>query len=215
MESYWQIKTTELFDLDQTIAKDIFLSYTFPWEVLSSLKDKIRFIVAALNQSEYREVAKEAWVHKSCKIAKSAMIEGPCLIGQNTEIRHGAYIRGSVIIGENCIIGNSTEVKNSILFNKVKASHFNYIGDSIVGYSSHLGAGAIFSNLRVDKLEVSIKLPTNIIETGLKKFGAAVGDFVELGCNCVLNPGTIIGKNCRIAPLMSLKGVIQSGSTIK
>lgn len=215
MESNTQIEIADLLDLDHTIAKDLFVSVTYPWEVLIDLDIKIVYVATKFNQVGYRKLSENVWTHESCKIAKSAVIEGPGIIGQNTEIRHGAYIRGPVIIGDNCVIGNSTEIKNSILFNNVQAPHFNYIGDSILGYHSHLGAGAILSNLRLDKQKIRITLPDTIIETDLTKLGAVVGNFVEIGCNCVLNPGTIIGPFCMISPLSCVKGVVPPNSVIK
>lgn len=215
MESETKIGITKLFNLDQTLARDLFISVNYPWEILSGLEHKIAGIIATLNQVEYEKVAEDIWIHKSCKISKSAGIDGACIIGKGTEIRNGAYLRGPVIIGDNCIVGNSTEVKNSILFNGVQAAHFNYIGDSILGYRSHLGAGTILSNLRLDKREIRINLCDKIIDTGLRKLGAIIGDFVEVGCNCVINPGTIVGAYCRIFPLRSIKGVISQNSIIR
>lgn len=215
MNSKIQIEIADLLDLEHTIAKYLFVSVTYPWEVLYGLGEKVVCIAATINHDEYRKVSENIWIHKSCKIAKSAVIEGPCIIGQNTEIRHGAYIRGPAIIGDNCVIGNSTEIKNSILFNNVQAPHFNYVGDSILGYHSHLGAGAILSNLRLDKQKIRITLSGKIIETGLTKLVAVVGNFVEIGCNCVLNPGTIIGPFCLILPLSCVKDVVPPNSVIK
>lgn len=215
MGSDAQRKTAQLFDLDQTIARSLFVSVNYPWEILSELKYKITGIAATLNQMGYEKVSGDIWLHESCKISKSAVIDGACIIGKGTEIRKGAYIRGPVIIGDDCIVGNSTEVKNSILFNGVQAAHFNYIGDSILGYCSHLGAGTILSNLRLDKSEIQINFGDKIIDTGLKKLGAIIGDFVEIGCNCVVNPGTIVGSYCRILPLLSIKGVIPKNSVIR
>ena len=183
-----------LYDLDKTIAKDLMKQYTYPWEVLAHIKDYIQKIGKTLNEEEYNKTGDNIWIHKTAKVFPSAYIGENTIIGANTEIRHCAFIRGNAIIGENAVVGNSTELKNVILFNNVQVPHYNYIGDSILGYKSHMGAGAITSNVKSDKKLVNIKTKNEVIETGIKKVGAMVGDNVEVGCGSVLNPGTIIGK---------------------
>ena len=203
-------KYDELFNLEKTIAKDLFERVDNPWEVLPSIKDYILEIIPSLG-NDYIKLKDDAYVHKSVKINPSAYIEGPTIICEGTEIRHNAYIRGSVIIGKNCVIGNSTEVKNSILFDGVNCPHFNYMGDSVLGENAHTGAGVILSNVRSDKKNVRVES----IETNLRKMGAIVGANVEIGCNSVVCPGTIIGGNTSIYPLTMVKGVIPSNSIVK
>ena len=203
-------KYDELFDLEKTIAKDLFEKVDNSWEVLPLIKDYILEIIPSLG-SDYIKLKEDVYVHKSVKIDPSAYIEGPTIICEGTEVRHNAYIRGSVIIGKNCVIGNSTEVKNSILFDGVKCPHFNYIGDSVLGENAHTGAGVIFSNVRNDKKNVRVEST----ETNLKKMGAIVGSNAEIGCNSVVCPGTIIGGNTSIYPLTMVKGVIPSNSIVK
>lgn len=203
-------KYDELFDLEKTIAKDLFEKVNNPWEVLPLIKDYILEIIPSLGEN-YNKLKEGVYVHKSVKINPSAYIEGPTIICEGTEIRHNAYIRGSVIIGKNCVIGNSTEVKNSILFDGVNCPHFNYVGDSVVGENAHTGAGVILSNVRSDKKNVRVES----IETNLRKMGAIVGANVEIGCNSVVCPGTIIGGNTSIYPLTMVKGVIPSNSIVK
>ena len=203
-------KYDELFNLEKTIAKDLFEKVNNPWEVLPLIKDYILEIIPSLGE-DYNKLKEGVYVHKSVKINPSAYIEGPTIICEGTEIRHNAYIRGFVIIGKNCVIGNSTEVKNSILFDGVNCPHFNYVGDSVLGENSHTGAGVILSNVRSDKKNVRVES----IETNLRKMGAIVGANVEIGCNSVVCPGTIIGGNTSIYPLTMVKGVIPSNSIVK
>ena len=203
-------KYDELFNLEKTIAKDLFERVDNPWEVLPSIKDYILEIISSLGE-DYIKLKEDVYVHKSVKINPSAYIEGPTIICEGTEIRHNAYIRGSVIIGKNCVIGNSTEVKNSILFDDVNCPHFNYVGDSVLGENAHTGAGVILSNVRSDKKNVKVES----IKTNLRKMGAIVGSNAEIGCNSVVCPGTIIGKNTSIYPLTMVKGVIPSNSIVK
>lgn len=203
-------KYDELFDLEKTIAKDLFEKVDNSWEVLPLIKDYILEIIPSLGE-DYNKLKEGVYVHKSVKINPSAYIEGPTIICEGTEIRHNAYIRGFVIIGKNCVIGNSTEVKNSILFDGVNCPHFNYVGDSVLGENSHTGAGVILSNVRSDKKNVRVES----IETNLRKMGAIVGANVEIGCNSVVCPGTIIGGNTSIYPLTMVKGVIPSNSIVK
>ena len=209
------IKTQELFSLDKTIAGEFLASYDYPWLALKDIKSFIIRVGNELDKNQFSEISPQVWIHKDALIAPTAYIGSPCIIGKGTEVRHCAFIRGSALIGEGCVIGNSTEVKNSVIFDCVQVPHFNYVGDSILGYKSHLGAGAVTSNIKSDKSLVRIKYGEEIIETGLKKFGAIVGDGVEVGCNSVLNPGTVIGKNTNIYPLSRVRGVIKANSIYK
>lgn len=204
-----------LYNLDETIAKDIFEGCLYPWEVLPKIKDFIINLGESLNKEEYDKVGENIWIAKSAKVAESAYINGPTIIGKNAEVRHCAFIRGNAIVGENAVVGNSTELKNVILFNNVQVPHYNYVGDSILGYKSHMGAGSITSNVKSDKKLVIVKSEDEKIETGLKKFGAMLGDNVEVGCGSVLNPGTVIGKNTNIYPLSSVRGVVKENSIYK
>ncbi len=209
------IKINDLYSLDQTIAKKAFEGVTFPWEVLPKISDFIIELGKTLNKEEYEEIAENVWVAKSAKIAPTASITGPVIIDKNAEVRHCAFIRGKAIVGENCVVGNSTELKNVILFNNVQVPHYNYVGDSILGYKSHMGAGSITSNVKSDKKLVVVKNGDEKIETGLKKFGAMIGDYVEVGCGSILNPGTVIGKNSNIYPLSSVREVVAPNSIYK
>ena len=210
-----QIKVEKLFDLEQTIAKEIFQGVTYPWEVLSRIKSYILELGRSLSEEEYNKVGDDIWIAKSAEVADNASINGPAIVGPNTEVRHCAYIRGNVIIGENCVVGNSTELKNVLLFNCVQVPHYNYVGDSILGYKAHMGAGSITSNVKSDKGLVVVKTATEKLETGLKKFGAMIGDGVEIGCNAVLNPGCVIGRNSNIYPVVSVRGIVPEGSIYK
>lgn len=212
---YDQIKNKALFNLDETIAKDIFEDVTFPWEVLPLIKDFIKTLGESLSEEEYEHPAEDIWIAKTASVAKTASISGPCIIGKNTEVRHCAFIRGSAIVGENCVVGNSTELKNVLLFNNVQVPHYNYVGDSILGYKSHMGAGSITSNVKSDKTKVSIRYQGDMVHTGLKKMGAILGNYVEVGCNSVLNPGSIIGSNTTIYPVSMVRGFIPKGSIYK
>ncbi len=209
------IKTCELFNLENTLAKDYLAAYEYPWQALKGIKDFITETGCRLDKNEFTEISPQVWIHKEAVIAPTAFIGAPCIIGKDTEVRHCAFIRGSALIGERCVIGNSTEVKNAIIFNCVQVPHYNYVGDSILGYKSHLGAGSVTSNVKSDKSLVKVKTDGESIETGLKKFGAMVGDGVEVGCNSVLNPGTVIGKNTNIYPLSRVRGVIKENSIYK
>ncbi len=205
----------ELYDLDHTIAKDYLSQFTYPWEALPGIKEAIIELGKKLPKEEYDEISENVWVHKTATIFPSAYIGAPCIIGKNTEVRHCAFIRGSALIGEDCVVGNSCELKNVILFDHVQTPHYNYVGDSILGYYSHMGAGSITSNVKSDKELVVVKGEDNHIETGLKKFGAMLGDYVEVGCNSVLNPGSVIGKNTRIYPTSCVRGMIRANSIFK
>lgn len=212
---YENLKNKNLYNLDETIAKDIFKDVEFPWEVLPLIKDFIIPLGESLPKEEYEEKEEHIWIAKSAKIYPTATILAPCVIGKNTEVRPGAFIRGNAIIGEGCVVGNSTELKNVILFNNVQVPHYNYVGDSILGYKSHMGAGSITSNVKSDKTNVTIRYEGDIIKTGLKKMGAILGDYVEVGCGTVMNPGTIVGSNTNIYPLSMTRGYIPRRSIYK
>ena len=210
-----ECKIKNLYNLEQTIAKDIFTGVTYPWEVLPKIEKFIINLGKTLDKDEYEEKGENIWIAKSAKVAPTAYIAGPAIIGKNAEIRHCAFVRGKAIVGEGAVVGNSTELKNVILFNKVQVPHYNYVGDSILGYKSHMGAGSITSNVKSDKKLVIVKNDKEQIETGLKKFGAMLGDEVEVGCGSVLNPGTVIGKHTNIYPLSSVRGVVPEHSIYK
>ena len=205
----------ENYSLDQTIAKDIFNGVTYPWEVLPKISSFILELGATLSEDEYEKHGENVWVAKSAKVAPTAFINGPAIIGKDAEVRHCAFIRGNAIVGEGAVVGNSTELKNVVLFNKVQVPHYNYVGDSVLGYKSHMGAGSICSNVKSDKKLVVVKDSDEKIETGLKKFGAMLGDHVEVGCGSVLNPGTVIGRNTNIYPLSPVRGCIPADSIYK
>ena len=209
------MKTTELFSLENTIAKSLLEKHEYPWQALSDIKEFTVCLGKSLNKEIYDEISENVWIAKSAKIFSSAHISPPCINDECSEIRHCAFIRGGAIIGKNCVVGNSTELKNCIIFDSVQIPHYNYVGDSILGYHSHLGAGAITSNVKSDKSLVSVRKNNSIIETGLKKFGAMVGDYSEIGCNSVLCPGTVIGKNCIVYPLSLVRGCIDENSIFK
>jgi len=210
-----ECRIENLYNLEQTIAKDIFEGVTYPWEVLPKIEEFIISLGKTLDKNEYEEKGENIWIAKSAKVAPTAYIAGPAIIGKNAEIRHCAFIRGKAIVGEGAVVGNSTELKNVILFNKVQVPHYNYVGDSILGYKSHMGAGSITSNVKSDKKLVIVKNGKEQIETGLKKFGAMLGDEVEVGCGSVLNPGTVVGKHTNIYPLSSIRGVVPEHSIYK
>ena len=203
----------DLFDLGHTLAKDYLAQFTYPWEALAGIKDFILTLGPTLE--DYDEVSPQVWVHKTAAVAPSAYLGGPCIIGPETEVRHCAFIRGSALVGANCVVGNSVELKNVILFDNVQVPHYNYVGDSILGYKSHMGAGSLTSNVKSDKTLVVVKNGSEQIETGLKKFGAMLGDFVEVGCNSVLNPGTVIGRHTNIYPTSCVRGVVPENSIWK
>ena len=209
------LKTNELYDLSHTMAKELLTECEYPWLALPKIKEFILALGKTLSPDEYDLVGEDVWIAKSAKIAPSATVNGPAIIGADTELRTGAFIRGSVIVGCGCVVGNSCELKNAILFDSVQVPHFNYIGDSILGYKSHTGAGAITSNVKSDKTLVKVRSEDGAIETGLKKFGAMLGDYVEVGCNSVLNPGTVVGRNTNISPLSSVRGTVPPNSIFK
>ncbi len=210
-----ECKIKNLYNLEETIAKELLESVTYPWEALPKIEEFILKIGEKLDKEKYEQKGENIWIAKSAKIAPTAYINGPAIIGENAEVRHCAFIRGKAIVGEGAVVGNSTELKNVILFNKVQVPHYNYVGDSILGYKSHMGAGSITSNVKSDKKLVIVKNGKETIETGLKKFGAMLGDNVEVGCGSVLNPGTVIGSNTNIYPLSSVRGVIPKSSIYK
>ena len=209
------MQTENYLDLSKTIASEIFSGLTYPWEALPKIKDFILNLGPKLPKDEFEEIKENVWVSKEAVIADSAFIAGPTIICKGTEIRHCAFIRGSVIVGENCVVGNSTALKNAILFNNVQVPHFNYIGDSILGFKAHFGAGSIVSNVKSDKSNVSVLINGNKTDTGLRKFGAIVADYVEIGCNAVLNPGTIIGRNSNVYPTSMVRGIIGENMIFK
>lgn len=204
-----------LYNLNETIAAEIFEGCIFPWEVLPKIGDFIVALGNTLSEDEYEKKGDCIWIAKSAEVFESAYINGPCIIGKEAQVRHCAFIRGNAIVGEGAVVGNSTELKNVILFNKVQVPHYNYVGDSILGYKAHMGAGSITSNVKSDKKLIVIKGADTPVETGLKKIGAFLGDEVEIGCGSVLNPGTIIGKQSNIYPLSSVRGFVQAGSIYK
>ena len=212
-----KIKITNLYDLEKTIAVDLFEGKTYPWELLAEIGDFIVAFGKRLDPSVYEERSEHVWVAKSAKVFDSAYLGAPCIIDEEAEVRQCAFIRGNAIVGKGAVVGNSTELKNVILFDKVQVPHYNYVGDSILGYRAHMGAGSITSNVKSDKTLVIVKdrLHSREIETGLKKFGAMLGDYVEVGCNSVLNPGTVIGRNSNVYPLSSVRGVIPEGHIFK
>ena len=210
-----EMTVKEMYTLEETIAKDLFEGVTYPWEVLPKISSFILELGASLPEEEYEKRGENVWVARSAKVAPTAFIGGPAIIGKDAEVRHCAFIRGNAIVGEGAVVGNSTELKNVVLFNKVQVPHYNYVGDSVLGYKSHMGAGSICSNVKSDKKLVVVKDGDEKIETGLKKFGAMLGDHVEVGCGSVLNPGTVIGRNTNIYPLSPVRGCIPADSIYK
>ena len=208
------LKTKQLFDLNHTLAGNYLAGFDYPWQALKGIKDLILNLGPVLGE-EYNEVSPAVWVHNTATVAPTAYLGAPCIIGAGTEIRHCAFVRGSALVGENCVVGNSVELKNVILFDSVQVPHYNYVGDSILGYKSHMGAGAVTSNVKSDKTLVTVKDGNERIETGLKKFGAMLGDHVEVGCNSVLNPGTVIGRNSNVYPTSCVRGVVPENSIWK
>lgn len=214
-ETVKQVTIKELYDLTETAAKPLLESVTYPWEALPKIKDFIIELGNSLDPEEYEKRGENIWIHKSATVFDSAYIAGPCIIGKDTEVRQCAFIRGSALVGDNCVVGNSTELKNVIIFNNVQVPHYNYVGDSILGFHSHMGAGSITSNVKSDKTLVHVKGADFDIATGMKKFGAMLGDYVEVGCNSVLNPGTVIGLHSNIYPLSRVRGYVPSNSIYK
>lgn len=209
-----ELKISCLFDLSHTLAAEYLRGFTYPWEALSGISGLIVSLGKSLPEG-YEQTAPEVWVHKSAKIAPTAFLGGPCIIGPNTEVRHCAFIRGSALVGEGCVVGNSVELKNVILFDGVQVPHFNYVGDSILGHKAHMGAGSITSNIKADRTPVTVRCGQEKLATGRVKFGAALGDGVEIGCNAVLNPGTVVGRGTSVYPLCSLRGAYPNNSIVK
>ncbi len=205
---------SQLFDLQHTLAKGYLSQFTYPWEALSGIKQFLLDLGASLGE-DYDQIAPQVWVHKTAVVAPTAFLGGPCIIGANTEVRHCAFIRGSALVGENCVVGNSVELKNVILFDNVQVPHYNYVGDSILGYRAHMGAGSLTSNVKSDKTPVVVRRGGEEVPTGLKKMGAMLGDFVEVGCNSVLNPGTVIGPRSNIYPLSCVRGTVEADTILK
>lgn len=210
-----KLTINDLYDLSHTMAADYLKGFKYPWEALEGIKEVIREIGASLSADEYDHPQEDVWIARDAKLYPNNYIEGPCIIGHGTEVRPGAFIRGSALVGDNCVVGNSTELKNVILFDNVQVPHYNYVGDSILGYKSHLGAGSKTSNVKSDKKLVVIKNGDELIETGRKKVGALVGDRVEVGCNTILNPGTVIGRDTNVYPVSSVRGVVPENSIYK
>ena len=210
-----KIKINDLFSLENTIAADVFSDCVYPFEVLPKISNFIKELIPKLPRDKFYEYGENVFIAKSARVAETASITGPCIIDEGAEVRHCAFIRGNAIVGKGAVVGNSTELKNVIIFDNVQVPHYNYVGDSILGFRSHMGAGSITSNVKSDKTLVCVKSEGEVIETGLKKFGAILGDFVEVGCGSVLNPGTIIGKNSNIYPLSSVRGVVKENSIYK
>ena len=209
------LTTTALLDLSHTLAGDYLAQFQYPWEALDGIKDLILQLGPTLDPAEYEERSPGVWVHKTAGLAPTAFLGAPCIIGPETEVRHCAFIRGSALVGAGCVVGNSVELKNVILFDSVQTPHYNYVGDSILGFKSHMGAGSITSNVKSDKTLVVVRNGGERLETGRKKFGAILGDHVEVGCNSVLNPGTIIGRASRVYPLSSVRGAVPPDSIFK
>ena len=208
-------KIDELLTLSHTLAAPLFEGKRYPWEILSELKEFIRKLGATLSHEEYDEVSPEVWVHKTAKVAPTALIQGPTVIGTGTEVRHCAFIRGSALVGEGCVVGNSTEIKNAVVFDNVQIPHYNYVGDSILGFRSHMGAGVVASNFRSDKGNVNVHDGNETIETGLRKLGAILGDGSDVGCNSVLCPGSVVGRDCIVYPLSRVRGYLPERSIFK
>ena len=210
-----ELYTSQLLDLSHTLAGEYLARFSYPWEALAGIQELIETLGPALPAEEYQERAPRVWVHRTAQIAPTAYLGAPCIIGPETEVRHCAFIRGSALVGGGCVVGNSVELKNVILFDGVQTPHYNYVGDSILGYKSHMGAGSITSNVKSDKTPVVVKDGAARLETGRKKFGAILGDHVEIGCNSVLNPGTIIGRNTHVYPVSSVRGAVPPDSIYK
>ena len=210
-----KLKTLELLDLEHTMAKEYLAAFEYPWQALAGIKELIVKLGESLPGEEYEQRAPQVWVHRSAVVAPTAYLGAPCIIGADTEVRHCAFIRGSALVGKGCVVGNSVELKNVILFDGVQVPHYNYVGDSILGYKSHMGAGSITSNVKSDKTLVTVRAGEEKIETGLKKFGAILGDYVEVGCNSVLNPGTVLGRRVSVYPLSSVRGAVEEDHIVK
>lgn len=209
------LEISELLDLEETITKDFFKGLTYPWEVFDRLDEKIIKLGNTLPEDRYEKRGENIWIAKSAKVAPTAFLNGPLIVDEDAEIRHCAFIRGAAVVGKGSVVGNSTELKSSILFNCVQTPHYNYVGNSILSYKSHMGAGSITSNLKSDKTLVKIKTDNGYVETGLKKLGAILGSYVEVGCNTVMNPGTVIGSHTNVYPLSMVRGYVPANSIYK
>ena len=209
------ITIESLYDLDQTIAKELLASVTYPWEALPLIHDFILKLGEGLDPDRYEKLAEDIWVAKTAAVAPTACLNGPLIVDEEAEIRHCAFVRGNAIVGKGAVVGNSTELKNVILFDNVQVPHYNYVGDSVLGYKAHMGAGSITSNVKQDKTPVTVSMPGEKVETGCRKFGAMLGDFVEVGCNSVLNPGTVVGPHSQIYPLSMVRGYVPAGHIYK
>lgn len=209
------LKTVDLFDLSHSLAGEYLKKTDYPFQILKEIKDMIISISASLPTDEYYSPKEKVWIHKSAVVAESAFIEGPCIIGAETEVRHCAFIRGSALVGKNCVVGNSVELKNCILFDNAQVPHYNYVGDSILGFKAHMGAGSVTSNVKADRSNVVIRSGDERLDTGRYKCGAMLGDCAEIGCNCVLNPGTVIGRKSSVYPLSSVRGTVPANSIYK
>lgn len=208
-------KTLDILSMEHSLAGKWLAGFEYPWEALRSIKSHILQLCRELDKSEYNELSENVFVHKTAVVAPTAYIGSPCIIGAGTEVRHCAFIREAALIGENCVVGNSVEIKNAILFDCVQVPHFNYVGDSILGYKSHMGAGSVTSNVKSDQSLITVKNGDEKFETELKKFGAILGDNVEVGCNTVLNPGTVVGSGTNIYPLSCVRGTVPANSIYK
>lgn len=208
-------QSSTLFDLSHSLAGSYIAGFRYPWEALSGIKDQILALGKSLPSEEYTQVSPDVWVHNTATVAPTAYLGAPCIIGPRTEVRHCAFIRGSALVGADCVVGNSVELKNVILFDKVQTPHYNYVGDSILGYQAHMGAGSVTSNVKADRSRVVVHAPSGDIPTGLKKMGAILGDCVEIGCNSVLNPGTVVGRNSNVYPLSNVRGCVPENSIYK
>lgn len=215
LKAFEKVLVNELYDLSQTIAKDLFVNVDYPWEVLPGIHDFILKLGNTLDMEKFDKIGEDIWVAKNAKVSGTACLNGPLIIDENAEIRHCAYIRGNAIVGKNSVVGNSTELKNVVLFNNVQVPHYNYVGDSVLGYKSHMGAGSITSNVKSDKTPVVVKGIETQYQTDLKKMGAMLGDYVEVGCNSVLNPGTIVGRNSIVYPTSCVRGIVPENSIFK
>lgn len=209
------LRINDLFDLSHTLASDYLSGFVYPWQALQGIKEMIISIGEKFDNNEYIEPSPQVWIHKTASVAPTAFLGSPCIIGEGTEIRHCAFIRESALVGNNCVVGNSVELKNVILFDNVQTPHYNYVGDSILGYKAHMGAGSITSNVKSDQSLVTVNTGKEKIDTGLKKFGAMLGDYVEVGCNSVLNPGTVVGRKSNIYPLSCVRGIVPPESIYK
>ena len=213
--SFDAVKTVNLVDTSHTMAAELFAKYEYPWEVLPHIKEFVSELGKKLDPEEYTEIAPEVWVHKTVKIAPTASLNGPCVICEGTEVRQCAFVRGSALIGAKCVIGNSTEIKNAIIFDNCEVPHYNYVGDSVLGFHAHMGAGSILSNIKADKKNVTIACEGEKIQTGLRKMGAVLGDWVDLGCNSVCNPGSVIGRKTNLYPLSFVRGFVPADRVYK